>query len=135
LNTKGISPAQACVFGAETDQDFTLDHELAMSPKDRKVVLEQMERDVNFLQALNLSSYSILYVIAKREKAYLLQLPGAPYGPELDNTIHLERRDTIPHRHDLAYGAHATLAQLIPVPYKNYEFMERSFAKYILFRM
>lgn len=125
LNSKRVSPAKAYAFGADTDEEFTLDHELAINPKERKVVLEQMERDINLLQSLNLERYCILYVIAKREKAFVLQLPGAPYGPEVDTTIELERRDTIPHRHDIAFGAHATLAQLIPIPYKNYEFMER----------
>jgi hypothetical protein len=121
---KAVNPAKAYPYGALTNEDFTLDHELAMNPKERKVVLEELERDVTFLQSLNLENYCILYAITIREKAFMLQLPGAPYGPEVD-TIEVDRRNTIPHRHDIAYGAHPTAAQLIPIPYKNYEFMER----------
>jgi hypothetical protein len=124
---KTVSPARTEAFGALTNDAFTLDHELAMNPKERKVVLEALERDVNFLHSVNLENYCVLYAITIREKAFLLQLPGAPYGPETDTHIEVDRRDTIPHRHDLAYGAHSSAAQLIPVPYKNYEFMAREY--------
>ena len=96
-----------------------------MEPKERRVVLETLEQDVNFLQSVNLDKYCILYTIMMREKEYMLQLPGAPYGPETDHFIDMERKDTLPCRHDIPYGAHSTPAQLIPIPYKNYEFVER----------
>ena len=125
LNGQNRPSPSAALYGAGTINDFKLDHELAMNPKERKVVLDQLERDIGVLQSLGLADYDILYVITKRKKAYIMQLPGAPYGPELDNSITVERRDTIPHRHDIAYGTIATPAQLIPVPFKNYEFMDR----------
>lgn len=125
LSTKVVTPVRAYVYGASTQETFSLDHELAMNPKERKIALEQLDRDINLLQSLNLDNYCIFYVIALREKAYIMQLPGAPYGPEIDGVIEFDRKDTIPHRHDIRYGAHATPAQLIPVPLKNYEFIER----------
>jgi hypothetical protein len=112
-------------LGAKGDGDFTLDQELAMSPKERKTVLETLDLDVNFLKSLNLEDYGILYAITSRGKEALLHLPGAPYGPELDVDTHIERRETLRIRHDIPYGIHATAAQLIPFPYKNYEFPEK----------
>lgn len=123
--SKSVSPKRAYTYGALTNDDFSLDHELAMHPKERKAALDLLERDVNFLQSLNLQKYCILYSITTRNKDYALQLPGAPYGPEVDTTIDLERKDTIPFRHDIPYGAFATPAQLLPIPYSNYEFIER----------
>lgn len=122
---KSVGSDRVSRFGAKTNDGFTLDHELAMNPKERKLVLDRLERDITFLRSLNLDSYCLLYAITMRKNDFLLQLPGAPYGPEINPTIEVERQDTIPHRHDVENGMFPTRAQLIALPYKNYEFLER----------
>lgn len=114
-------------FGCSPEDSFSLDHELALSPKDRKAVLEQVDKDLKLLQSINLHHYYVLYAITVRGKEARLELPGAPYGPELDVDIPFERRDTLPSRHDVAYGINASAAQLIPTPHQNYEIPEREY--------
>jgi hypothetical protein len=97
------------------DADLTWEHEMSFPSQERGNVLRALQSDVHFLRGLNLTNYSLVVVITQRHVSTTLQLPGQPYGPDADDESD-DRKKTLPLRHDVADGAKAIRADLIPKP-------------------
>lgn len=98
------------------DTDLTWEHEISFPQEERNKVLTALHEDVQFLESINSTNYSLVVAITQRKIETSLQLPGKPYGPDENEDEQEERKKTLPIRHDIANGAKAIRADLIPKP-------------------
>mmetsp|Transcript_8660 Transcript_8660/g.12932 ORF Transcript_8660/g.12932 Transcript_8660/m.12932 type:complete len:354 (+) Transcript_8660:150-1211(+) len=117
LDLKGCSTrARTEEGGILKDGDVTWEHEMSFTQQEREDVLRVLKNDVHFLQNLNMTNYSLMVAITKRYVQTSLQLPGQPYGPDANENESDDHKKTLPIRHDLADGAKAIRADLVPKP-------------------
>jgi hypothetical protein len=98
------------------DTDLTWEHEISFIQEERNKVMTALHDDVQFLESINMTNYSLVVAITQRKIETSLQLPGKPYGPDENEDEQEERKKTLPIRHDIANGAKAIRADLIPKP-------------------
>lgn len=98
------------------DTDLTWEHEISFPQEERNKVLTALHDDIQFLESVNMTNYSLIVAITQRKIETSLQLPGKPYGPDENEDEQEERKKTLPIRHDIANGAKAIRADLIPKP-------------------
>lgn len=98
------------------DTDLTWEHEINFSQEERNKILTTMTDDVQFLESIGVTNYSLIVAITQRKIETTMQLPGKPYGPDENEDEQDDRKKTLPIRHDLANGAKAIRADLIPKP-------------------
>jgi hypothetical protein len=98
------------------EADLTWEHEISLPQDERNAVLTAVNEDVQFLESINMTNYSLIVAITQRKIETALQLPGKPYGPDENDDEHDDRKKTLPIRHDIANGAKAIRADLIPKP-------------------
>jgi len=98
------------------DTDLTWEHEISFPQEERNKVLTALHDDVQFLESINVTNYSLTVAITQRKIETSLQMPGKPYGPDVNEDEQDDRKKTLPIRHDIANGAKAIRADLIPKP-------------------
>ena len=98
------------------DTDLTWQHEISLPQEERNKILTTLHDDIQFLESVNMTNYSLILAITQRKIETTLQLPGKPYGPDENEDEQEDRKKTLPIRHDIANGAKAIRADLIPKP-------------------
>jgi len=98
------------------ETDLTWEHLISFPQEERNKVMTALHDDVQFLESVNMSNYSMVIAITERTVETTMQLPGKPYGPDENEDEQDDRKKTLPIRHDLANGAKAIRADLIPKP-------------------
>jgi hypothetical protein len=97
------------------DADVTWEHEMSFGQEEREDIIRSMREDIQFLQRMNRTNYSLVVAITKRYVQTTMQLPGQPYGPDVEEGSD-DRKKTLPIRHDIPDGAKAIRADLVPKP-------------------
>lgn len=93
------------------DGDLNWETEMNFVQEEREDIIACLRDDIHFLQSLNMTNYSLVVAITKRDSSIKAQLPGQPCGPE-DTSVDESNQATLKSWHD----RELIRANLIPKP-------------------
>lgn len=99
-----------------TEPDISYKHEISFEDNERTIIVNQLQSDATFLQNNNMVNYSLIISVTVRHDIIKKNLPGQAYGPDVNNGLRDDRKDTLPIRHDVAYGVKPVPQELIAKP-------------------